>query len=85
MLLHNGNEYASIPLAHLVHAKEGYDEVKEVLDLIKYKEHNWICVDLKMVNFLLGQQSRYTKFLCFICLWDSRARDKHWGQKDLPK
>ena len=85
VLLHNGNEYASIPLAHLVHAKEGYDEVKEVLDLIKYKEHNWICADLKMVNFLLGQQSGYTKFPCFICLWDSRARDKHWGQKDWLK
>ena len=82
VLLHNGNEYASIPLAHSVHTKEGYDEVKEVLDLIKYKEHNWIiCVDLKMVNFLLGQQSGYTKFPCFICLWDGRARDKLGDRK----
>ena len=86
VLLHNGNEHASILLAHSVHAEKGYDGVKEVLDLIKYKEHNWIiCVDLKMVNFLLGQQSGYTKFPCFICLWDSRARDKHWGEKDWLK
>ena len=38
-----------------------------------------------MVNFLLGQQGGYTKFPCFLCLWDSRARDKHWVQKDWPK
>ena len=38
-----------------------------------------------MVNFLLGQQSGYTKFPCFICLCDSRAGDKHWGQKNWPK
>ena len=35
-----------------------------------------------MVNFLLKQQSGYKKFLCFLCLWYSRARDKHWVQKD---
>ena len=40
---------------------------------------------IKIVNFLLGQQSGYTMFPCFICLWDSRPRDKHWGQKDWPK
>ena len=44
-----------------------------------------ICADLKMVNFLLGQQGGFTKFPCFLCLWDSHARDKHWVQKDRPK
>ena len=34
--------------------------------------HKWIiCVDLKLVKFRLGQQSGYTKFPCFLCLWDS--------------
>jgi hypothetical protein len=37
-----------------------------------------------MVNFLLGQQSGYTKYPCFICLWDSRADDQHWEKKDWP-
>jgi len=37
-----------------------------------------------MVNFLLGQQSGFTKFPCFLCLWDSRARDQHWERKDWP-
>ena len=55
------------------------------MDLSKYHEHNWIiCVDLKMVNFLLGQQKDFTKFPYFLCMWDSQARDRHWVQKDLP-
>ena len=34
--------------------------------------HKWIiCVNLKLVKFRLGQQSGYTKFPCFLCLWDS--------------
>ena len=56
-----------------------------VLNLIKYREHNWIiCVDLKMVNFLLGQQKGFTKFLFYLCMWDSRARNQHWIQKEWP-
>jgi hypothetical protein len=37
-----------------------------------------------MVNFLLGQQSGYTKYPCFLCLWDSRAKHEHWTRKDWP-
>ena len=37
-----------------------------------------------MVRFLLGLQGGYTKFPCFICLWDSRAREQHWRQKEWP-
>ena len=56
-----------------------------VLNLIKYREHNWIiCVDLKMVNFLLGQQKGFTKFPCYLCMWESRARNQHWIQKEWP-
>ena len=85
VLLHNGNKYASVPIGHSIHMKEKYEEIKTVIKLIKYNEHNWIiCVDLKMVNFLLGQQSGYTKYPCFLCLWDSRARLKHWVRKDWP-
>ena len=85
VLLHNGNKYGSVPIGHSIHMKEKYEEIKTVLHSIKYHEHNWlICVDLKMVNFLLGQQSGYTKFPCFLCLWDSRAKHLHWVQKDWP-
>ncbi|CAH1110019.1 unnamed protein product [Psylliodes chrysocephalus] len=37
-----------------------------------------------MVNILLGQQSGYTKFPCFICLWDSRAKQEHWVRRNWP-
>ena len=37
-----------------------------------------------MVNFLLGQQSGYTKYPCFICKWDSRDRAQHYVKKEWP-
>lgn len=85
VLLHNGNKLGSLPIAHSTKVKEEYPVVSLVLDKIKYKEHNWVlCVDLKMVNFLLGQQSGYTKYPCFLCLWDSRAKAEHWKKRDWP-
>ena len=39
-------------------------------------------MDLKMIGFLLGLQSGYTKFPCFLCVWDSRAKKEHWTRKD---
>ena len=35
-----------------------------------------------MVNLLLGQQSGYTKHLCFLCMWDSRYKANHLVKKD---
>lgn len=85
VLLHNGNKLGSLPIAHSTKVKEEYPTISLVLEKIKYIEHNWvICVDLKMVNFLLGQQGGYTKHPCFICLWDSRAKSEHWIKKDWP-
>ena len=37
-----------------------------------------------MVGFLLGLRGGYTKFPCFLCLWDSKARTEHWIKKDWP-
>ncbi|QQP52342.1 Uncharacterized protein FKW44_004467 [Caligus rogercresseyi] len=85
VLLHNGNQFASIPLAHSTTLKEKYEAVKYVLDKIQYEEHKWIiCVDLKMVNFLLGQQSGFTEYPCFICMWDSLDRVQHYVKKEWP-
>ena len=65
--------------------REEYDSVKQILEKVAYLKHQWeICVDLKMVNFLLGQQSGYTKYLCFLCMWDSRAKSEHWTKKEWP-
>lgn len=77
VLLHIGNEYIAVPTGHSPTLKEEYGTIKTVLDLTKYDEHNWyICVDPKMVNFLLGQQFGFTKYLYYLCLWDSRDRKK---------
>lgn len=85
VLLHNGNQFASIPLAHSTTLKENYEAVKYVLEKIGYGQHKWfICVDLKMVNFLLGQQSGFNKYPCFLCMWDSRDRAQHYTKKDWP-
>lgn len=85
VLLHNGNKYACVPIGHTTKLKEEYQNIKMVLEKISYAQHQWpVCVDLKMVNFLLGQQGGYTKYPCFICLWDSRARHQHWITKIWP-
>jgi hypothetical protein len=85
VLLHNGNKYASIPIAHSTKLKEIYETIAFVVEKIKYHQHQWsVCVDLKMVNFLLGQQGGYTKYPCFLCLWDSRAKHEHWIKKKWP-
>ena len=86
VLLHNGNKYASIPIAHSTNMKENYETIASVMQKIKFDEHKWvICVDFKVVNFLLGQQGGFTKYPCFLCLWDSIARQHHWIRKEWPK
>lgn len=86
VLLHNGNIYGAVTIGHSVHLREEYNDIKSMINLLKYSDHNWIiCVDLKMVNFLLGQQKGFTKYPCYLCMWDSRAREKHWTQKEWPE
>ena len=54
---HITNVYGSIPICHSAAFKEQFDTMKSVLQHIKYNDHQWvICLDLKMVNFLYGQQ-----------------------------
>ena len=85
VLLHNGNEYPSIPVAHSVQMNEDYENVKYLLHMINYEDHQWeVCGDFKMLAFLLGMQGGYTKYSCFLCLWDSRADAEHYIKKDWP-
>ena len=82
---HKGNRYASLPIGHSTKLKEDYNNIKTVLQKLDYISHQWLfCVDLKMINFLLGQPRGYTKYSCFICLWNSRAREDHWVKKRRP-
>ena len=85
VLLHNSNMYVPIPVRHSTTLKDRYDLIKTALQHIKYEHHQWvICVDLKMVTFLLGQQSGYAKFPCSLCYWDSRDKTNHWKIKNWP-
>ena len=48
-------------------------------------QNNWlICADLKVIAILTELQLGYTKNCCFLCLWDSRARSKHFVRKQSP-
>ena len=68
VLLHYGNQYGSIPIGYFATLKENYENIKAVLERLKYCVHQWlICVDLKMVNFLLGQQEGHIKYPYFLC------------------
>ena len=83
VLLLNRNIYGCIPIRHSVTMKEEYGNIKLILKRLEYGDHQWlICVDLKMVNSLLGQQGGYTKYPCFLCYWDSTADKDHWVRKE---
>ena len=40
VLLHHTNEYASIPIGHSTKLKEKYEPINQVLECIKYNQHN---------------------------------------------
>ena len=85
VLLHNGNQLPSIPVAHSVHLKETYDSMVILLQAINYSKHQWhICGDLKIIGLLLGLQGGFTKYCCFLCLWDSRATKDHFTRREWP-
>jgi len=86
VLLHNGNKFPSVPLAHAANTKEIYESLKLLLGKIKCDEFKWkLCGDLKVVALLLGMQLSYTKYCCFLCEWDSRDKKNHHVNKLWPK
>ena len=85
VLLHIGNKVASVPVAHSVKLKECYLDMKHLLEVLHYNLHQWqLCGDLKIIAILLGLLGGYTKFPCFLCLWDSQAAGQHYLQRDWP-
>ena len=85
-LIHNGNEFPTIPVAYTTIFKESRFSVEKIFEKLQYEKHNWlICGDFKMLNFVLGLQQGYTSHPCFLCLWDSRADDEHYRRKEWPR
>lgn len=86
VLLHNENNYPSLPMAHFVHLKENYNSVKMLLSALKYDNYGWEVIgEFKMVSFLMGLQGGFTKFSYLFCLWDSRDTKAHYHRNDWPQ
>jgi hypothetical protein len=85
VLPYNGNTVVALPIAHSVSLKETHENIETLLSCVKYDEHKWlISGDLKIIAVMLGLQSGYAKFSCFICRWDSRADSEHYVRKEWP-
>ena len=55
VLLHNGNKFPSVLLAHEANMKESYESTKLLLGKIMNDEFKWkLCGDFKVVALLLG-------------------------------
>lgn len=86
VLLHNTNQHPSIPVAHSTEMSETYEDMRILLQAIKYNEYEWLVSgDLKVIAILMGMQLGFTKYCCFLCLWDSRNTVEHYKKKDWPK
>ena len=63
--------------------KENHQNVKALLDALNYVQYEWDVIgDFKMVVFLMGFQRGFTKFPCFLCLWDSQNTSLHYKVKN---
>ncbi|UYV63640.1 hypothetical protein LAZ67_2005138 [Cordylochernes scorpioides] len=62
VLLHNGNKFPSVPIAHASNMKETYENMKLLLKKIEYERYGWkICSDLKVIALMRGLQFAYLK------------------------
>ena len=60
VLLHNGNKFPFVPLAHAANMKESYEIMKLLLGRIQCGELKCeLCGDLKVVALLVGMQLGY--------------------------
>jgi len=86
VLLHSGNRFPSVPLAHAANMKETYESMKLLLEKIKFDEFKWkLCGDLMVVTLLHRVNLGYTKYCCFLCEWDSWDKNSHYVNKLWPK
>lgn len=84
VLLHNGSQLPSVPLAYATDMRETYQTIANILRVINYAKYQWqIVSDLKMLTILFGMQGGYTKHPCYLCEWDSRA-ENHYQQTEWP-
>ena len=63
--------------------KETYLSIDHLLSAVNYQEYKWlICGDLLVMGLVQGLQSEYTKYSCFLCLWDSQTDSQHYIRQE---
>jgi hypothetical protein len=81
VLLHNGNNVASIPIAHSIHLNETYENLRIVLEKI-----NWnLCGNMKILQCYWGNKQHTQSFhVSYVNGWQSKGHtlDK---KKYLPR
>lgn len=56
------------------------------MDLIKYKNHNWmVCSDLKVVAILSGIKGGYCSYQCHLCDFQGRETDTHYTDHEYER
>ena len=79
VLLNIGNKYPSVPIIYATNVAENYENMKLILQLIDYSQHEWlICCDLKVIALLTGLKKGYAKHQCFLCFWEGRRKELHY-------
>ena len=69
-----------------MHLEENYTNVKTLLIALKCDQFNLqVTGDFRIVAFLVGLQGGFTKFLCYLCHWDSRDTTAHYHKRIRPK
>jgi transcription elongation factor Elf1 len=59
--------------------------MNDILVEVHYKKYQCeFCGDFKVIAVLLGLQTSYTKYYCFLCERDSYARDIHYSREHWP-
>jgi hypothetical protein len=55
------------------------------MEAINDDKFKWqIYADINVIALLLGLQQRFTKYCCFICEWNNRARPLYYSREDWP-
>ena len=87
VLLYNKNMLPSIPVGYAAHMKETYENMKNLLQCINYKQYCWqLCGDFKVIAILLGLQPGIQSIAVF-CVNGTVVQDinitlKRSGQKE---
>lgn len=86
VLLHNGNQRPSVPLAFSRHSPEKYETMRIILEHIGYDQFKWeIVVDFKMISILQGQMAAASKHPCIFCLWDAKTYNQAYDITSYPQ